>query len=585
MKAAIDMEYSVRPFRDEILDYLRLQKQYEEADLLAHKHLTHEEKVEQGLLIMGAEVIRQKGKEYVLRTFEDNTKMRVGDRVVIVHSNYRTSAKIVDLGVNLIALETSTCLLVGDSVNIEVMEFVLLEPMIQLAQEIEDGRPGASFLRQLAGLEDVVHIGLGSIDPDMVDTIPSSMNKMQREVVCDVLNRPSVFCIQGPPGTGKTAVLATIAHTFASENKEVLVIANTHQAVNNALNKIAKIEDGLNIVKIGELVRAEGLDDSIITAERYNTYIKSRKKPKKRGMIADIVGMTLHAAIVNLGLRKTGFQPSIVLVDEAGQIPMPYASLIGAFGGGSIAFIGDDLQMPPIFHEKLISHPFSKSIFSYLRDVADNIHKSLDVTYRMNNSITDFCSKSFYLSEKINLKSSEYSSGKRLFFDDPDTAAPIHVSSSFVIVDAMKGSDVVYQDENPEEALAAVNLVKEAVRRGLSKKEVAIITPYRRQVKLFNQILSTCKEDFPDGAPLANTVECLQGQDVSLIVISFCASDPEYVRQQLSFLLNPNRLNVMVSRAKMKVVMFMSNPIKEAFFSESLPYGKVLKDQSDYIIL
>ena len=55
--------------------------------------------------------------------------------------------------------------------------------------------------------------------------------------------------------------------------------------------------------------------------------------------------------------------------------------------------------------------------------------------------------------------------------------------------------------------------------------------------------------------PLMDTVERLQRQDVKMIVISMSVTDKAYYNEHESFLLNPNRLNVMISRAKSKVVI------------------------------
>ena len=58
-----------------------------------------------------------------------------------------------------------------------------------------------------------------------------------------------------------------------------------------------------------------------------------------------------------------------------------------------------------------------------------------------------------------------------------------------------------------------------------------------------------------DETPLINTVECLQGKDVECIIICFTASDEQYLIQHHDFIYDEHRLNVMVSRAKTKVVM------------------------------
>ena len=62
---------------------------------------------------------------------------------------------------------------------------------------------------------------------------------------------------------------------------------------------------------------------------------------------------------------------------------------------------------------------------------------------------------------------------------------------------------------------------------------------------------------------LVDTVERLQGQDVDMIILSFAVSDKDYFDKINDFLLNPNRLNVMISRAKTKVVILASEVIQE----------------------
>ena len=63
--------------------------------------------------------------------------------------------------------------------------------------------------------------------------------------------------------------------------------------------------------------------------------------------------------------------------------------------------------------------------------------------------------------------------------------------------------------------------------------------------------------------PLIDTVERLQGQDVDCIILSFASSDDNYIKELEGFLFNPNRLNVMISRAKTKVVIFASECVQK----------------------
>lgn len=270
---------------------------------------------------------------------------------------------------------------------------------------------------------------------------------------------------------------------------------------------------------------------------------------------ADVVGMTLHAAIINLGLRNSGFKPKIVLVDEAGQMPLPYASLIGAFGCGSIIFIGDDKQMPPIFHPQLSGNPLSVSIFEYLCGRYPALRHPLNITYRMNDEITDFISRNFYESEEngVKLLSADSAKDRRLEIEG------ISQESIQTIEVVPQEGDLIEMecDVNVAEAEQAIELARRAIQGGIRLEDVAIVTPYRRQVKC---IRSLWKSKYPkEKMPLIYTVECLQGQDVEMIIISLVLN-ARYgnMEAQLPFVLEKHRLNVMISRAKCKVILLMS---------------------------
>lgn len=74
-------ENVIEDMRKRIYDYLQQQKELELADIEANSQLTDEEKVEAGLLIKDAQVVKVCDNQYELHTTEDNTKLRVGDSV------------------------------------------------------------------------------------------------------------------------------------------------------------------------------------------------------------------------------------------------------------------------------------------------------------------------------------------------------------------------------------------------------------------------------------------------------------------------------------------------------------------------
>lgn len=554
------MEMTFETYKANLLSYLKQQKRQEESDIESNKHLSPQEKEELGLRIRNAKVVEKEGTRFKLHAETNYSKFRPGDRVTLIsgYPVHYLNGVILDNFFNDVIIESNADLEIDDVYDIEVTEVVMLQAIISLIESIEEGAPGSFFIEELAGIGEP-YDGVGAIPLRKVNTIPERLNEEQRAICEYVLQRPTIACIQGPPGTGKTDVLATIAHTFSNQGKEVLVLSLTHQAVNNALNKIKKVSPA-NIVKVGQELKAEDLYDGIIKVEKYSDYIKMRKNnrtPNPEG--ADIVGMTVHSSISNLGLRKSGFNPSIVLVDEASQIPITLAATIGAIGCGSIIFIGDDKQMPPIFHEKLQNRKLSVSVFQHLCSLYPDFKHRLSVTYRMNDVITDMVSKNFYEPYGEKLIASDFSRGRRLnLTSNSDNLAVRSVfNDSSPITICNPTSDNTWEDENPEEGVFVASIVQEAIQLNMDMKDVAVITPYRRQVRNIRASIADCMgEDFE--MPLIDTVERLQGQDVDLIIISFCVSDPVFFNRNKDFLLNPNRMNVMLSRAKKKVVLIGS---------------------------
>jgi superfamily I DNA and/or RNA helicase len=315
-------------------------------------------------------------------------------------------------------------------------------------------------------------------------------------------------------------------------------------------------------------MQSSRLYPNIYAHKTYNDYLAERKQIKK-AKSGDVIGMTLHASVVNLGLRNTAFKPNIVLVDEAGQIPMAYASIIGSYGCGSVIFIGDDNQMPPIFHPNLVGHSFSTSIFKYLCDKFPSLRKMLNITYRMNDDIASLVSSSFYESStKGKIIPDSRTASRRSNFAElteigsNSIAEKIFKSTASVVIanPTPADSDETFEDSNKYEAKLVAEISKIFDHNGINPHDYAVICPYRRQVKLIRSLVGE------DNAPLINTVECLQGQDVETIIISFAATDLHYIHDQLEFLLNPNRLNVMISRAKTKVVMLMSELLLKEYY-------------------
>lgn len=547
-------------FLDDMITYLNDQLQYEEDDIEQHKNLPDVEKEDQGYLIKNASVISNNGKEYVVSVVNDNTKLRMGDVVKIRQNGKSGKGTIIDLQLNGFTIETSFQIDTTWPFDIEIIENTYINSIIALLQDINYSQTPFSlnFIQTLEGVNAPTTSGLYAPQGPF-PTSKNNFNQMQTQVIDDVLSKPSVYCIQGPPGTGKTAVLGRIAECYASDSRNVLIVANTHQAVNNALNAIPT-SNSYEIAKVGPVVKADGLSQNVRNYEKMSAF--SGRKKKKTA----ILGMTLHSAANVLGLRNSSFLPEIVLVDEAGQIPMAYAAILGSFGCGTIVFLGDDKQLPPIFHPKLINHPFSKSIFEYLCNIYPQLRKMLDITYRMNDEITDVVTTKFYdtsLHPGVHAIKSDHSAASRRSsintcqgVTDPVVQDILNQPYSIAFYNVTPKS-ANCKDSNPYEAALMSELARIFENNNIPVTDYAITTPYRRQTKLIRSMLTN------QNPPLVNTVDALQGIGVETIMISLSATDKRYLKSispqslttQLEFILNPNRLNVSISRAKTKVII------------------------------
>ena len=546
-------------YRDAILEYLRKEKELYEEDIKRNYALSDAEKVEIGFLVKDATIISFEDQNYDMAVVDNYTKLRPGDLVSIMdnNTNKKYEATVIDNGTESMQFKCNHDLDSNSNFNIEVSEFVLLDSFIKLLESMDESSPGAYFLEELAQLADprkVNKLAASHIDTDGL--IPDRLNEKQREACEAIAKLPTIYCIQGPPGTGKTDVLSCIATLFSENGLEVAIISKTHQAVNNALNKIRKYDDRGFVIKIGDELKGQDLVDNIICSDTYRNYIAERSVFKKKSDgRADIVGMTLQAAVINLGIMNKGFQPRVVIVDEAGQIPLTEASILGASGAGTIVFIGDDKQMPPIYHESLENHTLSESIFKHLCTLYPAYETSLQETFRMNDDITRMVSRNFYEPYGEYIFSSDFSKNRHLLLESENEALS---SEDSIIIKDVSCSDE-WEECNSEEADYISSLIKDAIDAGMSINNIAVITPFRRQVRLIREAV---KNVITGDLPLIDTVERLQGQDVDLIIISFVTSSPFYYSKVRNFLLNRNRLNVMISRAKKKVILLKPDIIK-----------------------
>lgn len=541
-------------FKQSLLKYLFVEKTFEDEDAEKQKMMSDEEKIENDLLLVGATVVSQDENIYELNVPDNYSKLRVGDKVILndIHLASSFDATITDVFFDTITVMCDKQLDISSSFTIEQKSPQLINTLISCLEGIYSGIPGAAFLRLLSGeepfeKEDFLKVNVDDI-PNF-DKIKELMNAEQLNAVSNMLEYPPVHVLQGPPGTGKTLVLAATAIATAHMNREVVVIANTHHAVNNALKKIKSIDKKSTVIKVGSLLKAEELDDTVIKFSTFKEYYEFSYKNRKKKRSGHIIGLTIWGALTYLGLRHHAhFRPYHALIDEASLMPLSLATILGKTAP-SVCLFGDSRQMQPIFRSELEQNIMSKSILDYCAENIEGVTVDvLHTTYRMNNEITECVSKAFYEPYGIRLVSSEISSENRLeYHGNSESLKWINIET-----------ECEYLEENREEAECVSNIVKELLSIGLNHNDIAVVTPFRKQVSLIRSMTRNIVAE--DDMPLIDTVERLQGQDVDCVIISFVKTSASNV----DFIFNPNRLNVMISRAKRKVFIITSNEVGES---------------------
>ncbi len=193
----------------------------------------------------------------------------------------------------------------------------------------------------------------------------------------------------------------------------------------------------------------------------------------------------------------------------------------------------------------------------------------LNTTYRLNAELCEVIGRVFYAGA---LCPSAAARDRRIVVDlapyAPSATAVARALSpevSFVWVRSGPGGS---HQANTAEAAFVAETVRTCLLAGVSPDAVAVVTPFRRQAALIRDRLQA---QLPAGArlPIIDTVERVQGLTVEIVVVSLCASEPEYAASVLPFLCSPNRLNVAISRARTTVVLVASSTLANLSASDA----------------
>jgi DNA replication ATP-dependent helicase Dna2 len=407
--------------------------------------------------------------------------------------------------------------------------------------------PGAAWVqRALAG-----HANLG-IDPALrkrarAAAESSELTATQREAFVGAVAARELALIQGPPGTGKTRVAAAVVMEAMRHGEKVLVSALTHRAINNVLLAVQALggpHGGRRIFKIGKPRQAPELD-----AVGIQSSFRLRPNPAgpKQGFV---VGATAFGAAK---LRRYLGSFDLIILDEAGQVPIPHA--IAALAGATRAVVvGDHRQLGPVIAGGTSDDPLERSIFSlFAEHHADAIHL-LRETWRMNRAICDFPSRTFYAGR---LRPHPSAAERRLH---------LRTGGRFrAILDPSRPSvwvtvpHLARRNHSPEEARVVALLISELIRHhAIHAADIAVVSPFRAHAGAVQQALARALPE-AGGALIddlvVDTAERIQGQEREIIFYTFGSSDRDYLARNARFLFEPGRLNVALTRARTKRII------------------------------
>ncbi|MFU8807302.1 MAG: DEAD/DEAH box helicase family protein, partial [Bradymonadaceae bacterium] len=178
-----------------------------------------------------------------------------------------------------------------------------------------------------------------------------------------------------------------------------------------------------------------------------------------------------------------------------------------------------------------------RSLFERLIEFSP--HLMLDIQYRMHEDIMAFSSEEFYGGRLL-----AHESNRRWGLDGLGELLGHESAVVFVDVDVESGGRT-----NEDEARAIIAAL-EALGSQLDSTSVGVVTPFRAQAHLIRHMLKN-SADLASRDIDVDTVERFQGSERDVIMVSLVKTE-----RAGEFLADPRRLNVTLTRARKKLMIF-----------------------------
>lgn len=293
-----------------------------------------------------------------------------------------------------------------------------------------------------------------------------------------------------------------------------------------------------------------------------------------------------HAVTAQLISESLPLEPGlfdVAIIDESSQCDIASCFPI-LFRAKKAIIVGDDKQLPHLsFLEKAKEQSFlskydipdkyrlmwkfrTNSMFD-LANYYSSATVLLDEHFRSYPDIINFSNREFYGNR---IKIMKY----RIPSDDNESCLELNI-----VENAKVDLDITGNRAEAEKVIEKVHDIILKDRENNPKKPVSIgiVSPFRGQVEIIKkalyQVLTT--EIIKKHEIEVGTAHTFQGDERDIMILSLTLAENSH-HQSIFFVQKPNLFNVAITRARKKLICYISRPV------ESLPFG-LLRNYLEYI--